>query len=153
MLSASKKLDLTATENSFSIGFTVAEYQNPATVYLEYMLENYDPTWQKADDKKTASYYNLQPGTYLFQVRGTNSRGLWNKEGQQMSIIIHPPWWDTNWARLLFISLISGIIYGLYRFQLSRKLALQETKRLRELDETKTRLYTNITHEFRTPLT
>ena len=153
LLIPSKKLDLKATENTFSIGFTLIDYQHPDKVYLEYKLENYDPTWQKADGLKTASYYNLQSGTYLFKVRGTNSRGLWNKEGQQMNIIIHPPWWDTNWAKLLFISLISSIIYAIYRFQLNRQLTLRESKRLAELDIAKTRLYANITHEFRTPLT
>lgn len=91
------------------------------------MLENYDPTWQKADDKKTASYYNLQPGTYLFQVRGTNSRGLWNKEGQQMSIIIHPPWWDTNWAsgtNHKFLTILKKITF----FDRKIKWPLQEDK-------------------------
>lgn len=153
LLSAQSGINLKNTENTFSIGFTAMDYNEPQKVHLEYKLENYDNDWQIADDKKIATYYNLPAGTYLFKVKGTNSRGLWNKEGTQMEIIIHPPWWKTNWAYLLFFSSISMGIYGVYQFQLNRQLALQEAKRLIELEETKTRLYVNITHEFRTPLT
>ena len=70
-----------------------------------------------------------------------------------MPIIVSPPWWQTWWAYLLYFLVTAGIVYGVYRFQLQRKMAEQEADRLREMDELKTRLYTNITHEFRTPLT
>lgn len=148
-----KSIDLSHQQNTFSIGFTCIDYHAPEEVYLEYKLENQDPDWLKADDRKTANYYNLRPGEYLFKVRGVNSKGIWNKTGKQLSIIIHPPWWQTTWAYLLFFVVITSLVYALYQYQLKQQLAIQETKRLAELDETKSRLYTNITHEFRTPLT
>jgi len=148
-----EELNLAYDENTFSIGFTLLDYQAPEKVYLEYQLEGQDRDWQVADNKKTAQYYNLPTGDYLFKVRGANSRGLWNTKGQQLKICIHPPWYQTTWAYLLFFSLLSGLLYKGYQFQLTRALAIQEAEKLASLDQAKTRLYTNITHEFRTPLT
>ena len=152
-IQAATHLNLAHDEHTFTIGFTVIDYLNPEKVYLEYQLEGEDRIWRKAGNNKTAQYYNLPPGDYLFKVRGANSRGLWNKEIKSLKICIFPPWYQTWWAYLLFFSGISGLIYWVYQFQLNRQLAVRESKRLAELDLAKTRLYTNITHEFRTPLT
>ena len=140
-------------ENSLSIGFTAIDYHAPEKVHLEYQLENQDIEWQKADNAKIARYANLSPGEYLFKVKGSNSRGLWSEEVQTLKLIILPPWYQTNWAYLLFFSLLGALFYGLNQFQVNRQLAKIEKKRLAELMETKTRFYTNLTHEFRTPLT
>ena len=66
---------------------------------------------------------------------------------------IQSPWWTTWWAYLVYFILFGFVVNSIYRFQLSRKLATSETKRLREVNEFKNNLFTNITHEFRTPLT
>ncbi|MEL6942045.1 MAG: histidine kinase dimerization/phospho-acceptor domain-containing protein, partial [Bacteroidota bacterium] len=70
-----------------------------------------------------------------------------------MKIIIHPPFWQTIWAYMLYILLIGGSMYAFYRFNLSRQLARQEAIQLQEVNQLKSHFYTNITHEFRTPLT
>ena len=71
----------------------------------------------------------------------------------QLNIKISPPWWATIWAYLLYGILSIAALVAFYRFQINKKLASIETLRLKELSDLKTRLYTNITHEFRTPLT
>jgi len=146
-------LDLSYRQNTFSFGINCLDYKKPADIYLEYQLENYDQIWRKAGSEKTASYVNVPPGEYIFKVRGTNSEGYWNKTGKSIELTIYPPWWQTWWARLIGILLGIILLYALYRFQLNRRLLEQERIQLKEIDALKTRLYSNITHEFRTPLT
>jgi len=148
-----EELEFTYQENTFAFGINCIDYKNPEGVYLEYQLANYDGIWRKAGSEKTANYVNVPPGDYLFKVRGTNSEGYWNKEGKTIAITIHPPWWKTWWAILLGLAIIAIAIFSLYRFQLNRQRIEQEGQQLKEIDALKTRLYGNITHEFRTPLT
>ncbi len=146
-------LILSHQQNTFSFGINCIDYKNPADVYLEYQLENYDQIWRKAGSEKSANYVNVPPGGYLFNVRGTNSEGYWNKEGKSISITIHPPWWNAWWAKCLAMLIITAGVFSLYRFQLNRQRMEQEAEQLKAIDGLKTRLYGNITHEFRTPLT
>ncbi|TVR79849.1 MAG: response regulator, partial [Saprospirales bacterium] len=62
-------------------------------------------------------------------------------------------WYLRTWAILLWVFLIIGGVYWVVRYLFRRKLERQRMSQLEELDRQKTRLYTNITHEFRTPLT
>lgn len=150
-------IELTHLENSFDLGFTCIDYQNTDKVYLAYKLENQDRNWRKADDKKTAQYYNLQPGTYLFQVRGTNSKGIWNKKGSQLSITILPPWWLTWWAKLIYTIIGLLGVYALIQWQTKVQRKKLErvnrlNQRLQQIDKLKDQFLANTSHELRTPL-
>ncbi len=139
-------------QNVFALQVSSFEYGGPKWSKLEYILENYDRDWRSDLRDGEAAYVNVPPGKYVFRVRGENSLGNTLQECQ-LRVIILPPWWQTWWARTFFALLVLSALYGLYRFQLGRKLEHAEAIRLRELDIVKTRLYTNVTHEFRTPLT
>ncbi|NNF32835.1 MAG: response regulator, partial [Saprospiraceae bacterium] len=102
---------------------------------------------------RTARYTNLDPGEYSFMVTACSSDGIWNEEGAIFSFSIASPWWKRWWAYSLYGILGLGFLYSINRFQLNRRLEKAETIRLKELDNTKNRLFTNISHEFRTPLT
>ena len=71
------------------------------------MLENYDQAWHEAGAEKTASYYNVPPGHYIFHIRAASSDGIWAEK--TIEVIISPPWWRTWWAYciygLLFVAL------------------------------------------------
>jgi signal transduction histidine kinase/DNA-binding response OmpR family regulator len=101
---------------------------------------------------KPTDYRNLPHGTFTLKVKAIGAAQVWS-EPFEYTFTIRPPWWFTWWAYTLYGILITGLLYALYRFLLNQQLQLAETHRLRELDEVKTKLYTNITHEFRTPLT
>lgn len=140
-------------QNVFSFSLTNFDFNGEALSRLEFMLENYDESWRHDLHDGEATYVNVPPGEYILKVRGTNSLGAWSAERAAIRIIISPPWWRTWWAYLLYAALAFGIVYFFYKTQLNRRLEHAETLRLRELDAFKTNLYTNITHEFRTPLT
>lgn len=149
-----ESIELKHFQNDLTFEFAALDYTNPEKNSYEYKLEGEDKDWKPTDAaQRMANYTNLAPGTYTFRVRGSNNDGAWNMEGATLVVTISPPWYWSTWSKLLYLLIILGIIYTLYHFQLRRRLAAAEAQRLQELDTVKTRLYTNITHEFRTPLT
>ena len=94
----------------------------------------------------------MAPGEYTFYVKAANADGVWNKTPASLQLTILAPWWWTPWMKFIYLLIATTIIYIAYQFQLDRKLATAEALRLQELDVVKTKMYTNITHEFRTPL-
>ncbi|MEM9848506.1 MAG: two-component regulator propeller domain-containing protein [Bacteroidota bacterium] len=140
-------------QNVISFDFSALSYFDPDAHQYAYYLENFNADWQYIGAQKSVTFTNLDAGNYQLKVKAANADGIWSATPTTVSLIILPPWYRTWWAYLLWIALSSGFIYTFYRFQLNRRLALAEAKRLQELDAVKTTLYTNITHEFRTPIT
>lgn len=117
-----------------------------------YYLEGKEKLWNPLIKENQVTYQNLNPGQYTLNVRAIGRSGEWS-DTQYYSFSIRPPWWGAWWAYSIYTALVLSILYGIYRFQLNRKLQVAETLRLKELDSVKAKLYTSITHEFRTPLT
>lgn len=140
-------------QNFFSIEYTAIAYTMADKVTYQYRLDGFEDYWTDAGQRRYAAYTNVPVGDYTFQVKAVNSEGLAGKTPFEMRIKIIPPWWRTSWAYTLFAVAILAAISLFYRMHLNQKLKQAENLRLKELDALKTRLYTNITHEFRTPLT
>lgn len=150
-----KEIELSYKDKSITFQLAALHYASSEKNKYQYKLEGWNDEWIDAEFNRTATFTNLPPRKYIFRARGSNADGIWNKPADDLIIhlTVHPPWYQTWWAYLIGMILFMGSILFLYRFQLNRKLVKAETQRLRELDEVKNRLYTNITHEFRTPLT
>jgi len=146
-------LHLNYKERNISFHFLGVHFTKPEKNRYVYQCEAYDQEWIDNGTQRTVRYTNLDPGQYTFKVKSANSDGIWNDTSATFAFTIHPPWWRTWWANLLFGFSILGLIYLFYKFQVNKQLAEAESLRLRELDQLKSRLYSNITHEFRTPLT
>ena len=147
-----KQLTLKAGQDVFTIKYAALEYFFPEDIKYAFILRGYDADWRYVGNVREATYTNLNPGTYTFEVKCQNRHGFWSAP-ITLKINTLPPWYRTGWAYGPWFVLLLGGGYNFYRFQLNRKLAAAEAQRIKELDAVKTLLYTNITHEFRTPLT
>lgn len=153
-ISYQDKVELAHWQNYFSIGFSSLDFTAPQNIRYQYKLENYDKEWVTTDAKRRwVTYTNIDPGKYTFRLRSADKTGTWGNDQKMLDLVILKPWWATWWAYLFYLASILGAIVFLYQSQLSKKLLKAETNRLQELDDFKSRLYTNVTHEFRTPLT
>ena len=146
--------------NVITLTYAGLHFTNPTGIQYAHYLDGFQQDWQYVGTQRSATYTNLNPGQYTFHVKAANPDGVWNEEGRSLQITILPPWWRTWWAYTLYGIAILLLLTGIYLFQrrrwlLKAQLAAekQEADRLKELDGIKTALYTNITHEFRTPLT
>lgn len=133
--------------------FSSLSFSKPRKNQYKYQLKGYSGDWILLGTRREVSFTNLAPGSYTLRVQGSNGDGVWNETPTELKIRILPPWYWSWWAKGIYLILTIGSIYYIYQFQLKRQLALAEVLRLQELNQVKTRLYTNITHEFRTPLT
>lgn len=143
-------------EANFTLGFAALDYFSPENNHYAYKLEGLDREWKHSVGETEATYTIQREGTYVFRLRGGNSDGVWNSEERALEIIVLPPPWRSWWAYLIYLALVSGLIFGLIRFvRLRHKLQLEQVAKQQqeELTEMKLRFFTNITHEFRTPLT
>lgn len=154
------EVKLSYKENVFSFEFAALSYANTKKNQYAYKMEGFDKEWIYSGTANTATYTNLNPGNYLFKVRGSNSNGIWNDEEIAIVIKITPPFWRTFWFGLCIFIVIGMIIayflqFFLKRVKLKNELLFEKTKakKLHEIESLKLRFYTNISHEIRTPLT
>ena len=128
-----------------SLGFHFADQ-----IKYQYSFED---NWQNIGTDKEINLTNLSYGKYKLQIRAINSQGIGQEKPAEYLIIIPSPWWIRWWAVLIYLGLALLVADRFYRFQLSKRLAVAESVKLKELNKLRNSLYTNITHEFRTPLT
>ncbi|MCB0836755.1 MAG: hypothetical protein KDD99_08860, partial [Bacteroidetes bacterium] len=126
-------LEFPYTENTVSFEFVAMEYSEADKNQFAYRLRGYEEEWVyiTPGEKGFVRYPNLPPQNYTLEIKAANSDGVWTENPRQLSITIHPPFWQRWWFRGLMLIIIAAIIWGLYRTQLNRQLAQAEAKRLR----------------------
>jgi signal transduction histidine kinase/DNA-binding response OmpR family regulator/ligand-binding sensor domain-containing protein len=162
------ELSLNHRQNNIVLSFSAMHFANPLKCKYRYRLVGFDPDWRYTDGQNpTAAYNNLDYKNYRFVVAASNNDGLWNEQPAEIAITITPPWWSSIIAKicygLLFLcSLLAIYIYQARWYRLKNEVALRalDEKKREEMHQQREELYqqqlqffTNISHEFRTPLT
>ena len=153
-LQAIDEIILNPGDRYFSLEFFASDYRSPKDNYYCYYLDDYEKNWNKPKrGNNKIRYENLPPGKYSLKMRGALMQENLALSEREIKVTILPYWYQTWWAKLLLGLMAFAGFYLFYRISMTRQFEKQEAVRLRDLDDLKTRLYTNITHEFRTPLT
>lgn len=148
-------------ENSIAFEFASLDYAAPEKIRYAYMLEGFTDEWSYiSSDRRYANYTNLNSGNYIFKVRATSTDGVWSEVVSKVFITIHPPWWKSLWAFGVYVLITIGVLYGFRKLILIRanfmhdiKLERLQRENLEKLNKAKLQFFTNVSHEFRTPLT
>jgi ligand-binding sensor domain-containing protein/signal transduction histidine kinase/DNA-binding response OmpR family regulator len=156
----SDAIELSASQNSFTLHAAALSYQSPGMNRLLARLDGYDADWQPVGSNGLIAYANLPYGHYTFRLKGSNSDGVWNPTERTLSIRIHPPFYLSGWAYLFYLVLLSGGIIGLLAYYKRRTVRRRrevmqqmEHDKEREIYTAKIDFFTNVAHEIRTPLT
>ncbi len=138
--------------NHLTFHFAATDWASPNKIQYSYYIKNIDKDWSIPQTEPWAEYRSLPSGAHTFRVRARGTAPVWSAPFEY-TFTIRPPWYRAWWAYLLYALAIGSALYAIRGYELQRQLAKAEARRLLELDSVKTRLYNNITHEFRTPLT
>ncbi len=122
-------ISLSHKNNVVVLDFAALHYAKPESNQYAYYLENFDEDWVFSENR-TATYTNLNPGTYTFWVKATNNDGVWNEEASSLIIEVRPPWWATIWFRLLIVVVVIGLVFLFISYKTKQ---LKENQRTLEL--------------------
>lgn len=148
-------------QNVFAIEFAALNFIHAEKNEYQYKLIGFQNDWLRVDNKlRKVSFTNLDPGEYVFQVRASNNDGVWNEKPTSLQITVLPPFWKTKTAFVLYmlsvllaLFITRKLIQQRERLKFSIQQERQEAIRMHELDMMKIKFFTNVSHEFRTPLT
>lgn len=121
-------VELSHDEDSFAFEFASLNYTSPAKNQYAYKLDGFDKDWVQSGTRRYASYTHLDPGTYVFTVKGSNNDGKWNKAGTSISIIIRPPYWQTWWFRFLVAIVVIALVALAYNYRVARLLEIERLR-------------------------
>lgn len=119
-------LKLSWTENTLGFKFAALDYTYPERNQYKYKLEGFDRDWIDNGTNRTVTYTNLDPGSYVLRVQGSNNDGVFNTEGFTLPIVIKPPLWATWWAYCIYAAV------ALYLFYLVLQMSARREKRFAE---------------------
>lgn len=149
-------LKLKHNQSSFSFRFSAIDNILSSKYYYSYKLKGFDDNWISSRPERVATYTNIPPGKYVFQVRASTKRGEWNIPSKEINIHIAQPIWNKPIAHVLYLLLLGLLIYGIIKWYLLKKSLFLEKinhKKENELYESKMNFFAKMSHEIQTPIT
>jgi ligand-binding sensor domain-containing protein/signal transduction histidine kinase/CheY-like chemotaxis protein/AraC-like DNA-binding protein len=158
-ISQSEEIVVKYKHSVLTFEYVALNYLNSTKNEYAYMLEGFERDWNYVGQNRSATYTNLDPGSYVFRVKGSNNNGIWNEAGTSLGIVVTPPFTQTLFFKTLMVVLTILIIYLIILFfikreKLKNQLVLERvrSKELHKIDMMKFQFFTNISHEIRTPI-
>lgn len=154
-LAQTEELVLEYGQNFFSLEFSALNYINPTQTYYRYCLEGVDKEEQvirASDGRGRATYTDVPPGTYRFRVQASRNGEVWLGHYAGLLIIVKPPFWQTPWAYVLYVLVITGVVLGLLTGYLRYKKRCLVREQKEKLDEMKGVFLQNINQELQAPV-
>lgn len=159
-ISETKNLTLQSNHSVFTIEYIGTNYTRTENNQYAYYLEGFEKEWNYVENSRSATYTNIPPGNYSFKVKSANNDGVWNETPTVLNIRILSPWWKTKIAFLVYLLVFGLISFLIFRFINQRlkekrliRIEREDRKQKEVLNAKKIQFFTNISHEFRTPLT
>ncbi|MDT8432720.1 MAG: two-component regulator propeller domain-containing protein [Bacteroidales bacterium] len=156
-----EEITLDHRQKEFSFEVAVLDYRSPESNQYAYRLSDVvaEGEWIYTGQRRQISFSNLKPGTYTLQLAGSNSNGIWNWEGRELTLHILPPPWKTGYALIIYIAVILALVALINRVSLKQErlksqAEMEHMSRMKEseMNEFKLRFFTDISHELKTPL-
>ncbi|WP_258103478.1 two-component regulator propeller domain-containing protein [Marinoscillum sp. MHG1-6] len=159
-ISTTNDLEFNHDQNNFTLEFVALNYTSSKKNKYAYKLEGFDEDWIQVGSQRFATYTNIDPGDYVFKVKASNNDEIWNEEGASLNITVNPAPWKTWWAYSIYTALAIILFMVVRRFlliqlKLEHNLEVERLskERTEEITKMKLQFFTNISHDFRTPLT
>lgn len=158
-IAQTNRIKLKFNQNMISLYFVAINFYNKEKVNYQYRLEGYSTDWSLTHDSRWVSFANLSPGKYVFKVKVNSPYQLHEDYVTSLDIIVSPPWWRSTLAYFLYLLFLSGLgilVYKIIRERIKTsndlKVERLEKQKQEEVHKMKLQFFTNISHEFKTPL-
>ena len=159
-LNNTTEFSLNSQQKNFQIEFSALDFKASGKNQYAYKLDNFDNVWNNIGSQHFISFNNLPAGEYTLNIKSSSSNYIWNEQPRQLKIIINPPIWQTWYAILFYLLMVLGIVTiirwnAVKQVQMAKNLEIEKIKHEQDqrISEMKFQFFTNISHEFRTPLT
>ena len=135
-----QRITLNYQQNMFSFYFAALNFTSPEKNQYKYKMDGFNDDWIDIGTAHSATFTNLDPGEYVFHIKGSNNHGVWNETGTSVKITILPPWWKTGWAYFTYFLAIGTALFGSVRIEIMRRQRkienqLQREQELRKLEQ------------------